>query len=221
MNDDPSWAFVVDDDDSVRRALERLLRTAGIQVKAFSSATEFLAFQRPEAPSCLVLDLQLPGLDGLQLQESLKAQQGVLPIVFISGHGDVPTSVRAMKAGAVDFLPKPFSDEELLTAVRQAIEADSRARTQTINSSAIRQRFETLSPREQQVLAYVVGGMLNKQIARRLGITEKTVKVHRGQAMRKMQCRSLAELVRYAEKLGIDGPPPAVQGIPHAGEVLQ
>lgn len=206
MNQPEGWTYVVDDDPAVRRSLVRLLHAAGWQSRAFSSAAEFLRFPRPDAPSCLILDLQLPELDGLGLQQSLRSEASELPIVFISGHGDVPTSVRAMKAGAIDFLPKPFDDENLLLAVRQAIAVDAQARDARRHDAAYHEHYALLSPREKEVLAYVVCGMLNKQIARRLGVTEKTIKVHRGQVMRKMQSRSLAELVRIAERLGIVGP---------------
>jgi RNA polymerase sigma factor (sigma-70 family) len=206
MTDASGFVFVVDDDPSVRKALARLLRSAGLQTETFSSAAEFLEFQRPDASGCVVLDVHMPETDGLELQQSLSEGHVSLPIIFISGHGDIPMSVRAMKAGAVDFLPKPFDDEELLRAVRQALAQDTRDREQRSNVSIIEERVASLSARERQVLAYVVTGMPNKQIARRLGIKEKTVKAHRGQVMQKMQAASLAELVRMAEKVGIVGP---------------
>jgi FixJ family two-component response regulator len=207
MNENASWVFVVDDDPSVRKSLERLLRSAGLQSKAFSSAVEFLGFDRPDAPGCLVLDVQMPELDGLELQHSLSEGHIGLPIIFITGHGDISMGVQAMKAGAVDFLPKPFDDEDLLRAVRQAIAKDRRDRELRSGVSVIQQRAASLSPRERQVYEHVVIGMPNKQIARRLGIKEKTVKVHRGQVMQKMHAGSLAELVRMAEKVEMEAAP--------------
>jgi RNA polymerase sigma factor (sigma-70 family) len=200
--------FVVDDDPSVRRALGRLLRSAGLGAEAYASAQEFLAQERPDAPGCLVLDVQMPGLNGLELQRTLDEEHVCLPIVFITGHGDIPMSVHAMKAGAVDFLPKPFDDQNLLDAVRQAIAKDTQARRQRADFSVLQERIASLTPREREVLELVVTGMLNKQIGHRLGVTEKTVKVHRGQVMRKMQAGSLAELVRMAQKLDIESPAP-------------
>lgn len=201
-----AWVFIVDDDSSVRKALMRVFRLAGFQTECFASAAEFLEYRRPDAPSCLVLDLQMPDCDGLELQHLLHERHAPLPIVFITGHGDVRTTAQGMREGAVDFLPKPLEGEELLRAVRQAIERDVQARNTRSSLSALRQRLENLSPREREVLPYVVSGMLNKQIGGRLGITEKTIKVHRGQVMHKMGARSLAELVRMAEKLDIHGP---------------
>jgi RNA polymerase sigma factor (sigma-70 family) len=206
MNESASWVFVVDDDLSVRRSLERLLRAEGIQAKAFSSALEFLEFERPDAPACLVLDVQMPELDGLELQGSLREGPISLPIIFITGHGDISMGVQAMKAGAVDFLPKPFDHQDLLRAVRQAIAKDTRDRQLRSDMSIIQQRVASLSPREREVFEHVVTGMPNKQISRRLGITEKTVKVHRGQVMQKMHAGSLAELVRMAEKMELETP---------------
>jgi RNA polymerase sigma factor (sigma-70 family) len=198
--------FVVDDDPSVRKALGRLLRSFRFQVETFPSAEKFLERELPDAPGCLVLDVRMPGRDGLELQRSLSEAHVTLPIVFITGHGDIPMTVRAMKAGAVDFLPKPFDDEDLLNAVRQAIARDGQARHERADLTVLRQRVDSLTPREREVLELVVSGLLNKQVGHRLGVTEKTVKVHRAQAMHKMQAGSLAELVRMAEKVGIMPP---------------
>jgi FixJ family two-component response regulator len=202
MNDPAPTTFVVDDDPSVRKALGRLLESAGLRAVAFASAEEFLQHPRPNGPACVVLDVSMPGLSGLDLQRELATRDDGLPVVFITGHGDIPMSVRAMKGGAVDFLPKPFDGEELLGAVRQALDRGARARQEAADTAALRRRFEALSPREREVLALVVSGMLNKQAARRLGVTEKTVKAHRAQVMHKMGAGSLAELVRMAARLG-------------------
>ena len=195
--------FVVDDDPSVLRALTRLFTAAGFKARAFASPAAFLEQHDSAAPGCLVLDVALPGLDGLQLQQALTVSGCARPIVFITGRGDIPTSVRAMKGGAVDFLTKPLRDEDLLTAVRSAIEADRLAREAEVEMDALRQRLATLTPREREVLAHVVAGRLNKQIAADLGTVEKTIKVHRARIMAKMAVRSLADLVRIAERLGI------------------
>jgi len=203
MPTEQAIVFVVDDDESVRESLVSLIRSAGLRVAAFSSAQEFLASARDDVTSCLVLDLRLPGPSGLDLQKQMTELNIQIPIVFISGHGDIPTSVRAMKAGAVEFLTKPFRDQDLLDAIQQAIERDHAARQHQANVSEIRQSYETLTPREREVMELVVVGLLNKQIAAELNVSEVTVKVHRGQVMHKMRAGSLAELVRMSERLRI------------------
>jgi FixJ family two-component response regulator len=200
--------FVVDDDPSVRKALGRLLRSAGLRAETFASAEEFLAWERPDAPGCVVLDVQMPGLNGLELQRKLDEDNVRLPIVIITGHGDIPMSVRAMKGGAVDFLPKPFEDQTFLDAVHQAVARDRQARQQRAEVSVLQERARSLTAREREVLGLVVSGLLNKQIGHKLGVTEKTIKVHRGQVMRKLQAGSLAELIRMAQKLDMASPAP-------------
>jgi FixJ family two-component response regulator len=194
---------VVDDDPSVLRALTRLFAAAGLEARAFPSPAAFLEAHDPTTFGCLVLDLALPGLDGLELQQALAVSDCSRPIVFITGRGDIPASVRAMKGGAIDFLTKPVNDKDLLAAVRNALEIDRAAREAQAEVDALRQRLASLTPREREVLVHVVAGRLNKQIAADLGTVEKTVKVHRARIMAKMAVRSLADLVRIAERLGI------------------
>jgi len=204
MSEKQTTVFVVDDDSSVRKGLKRLLKSTGYGVEAFSSAEEFLASDSScDGPACLVLDVQMPGLNGLNLQEKLVSRAYTVPIIFITGHGDIPTSVRAMKKGAVEFLTKPFDDRDLLDAVQEALQKDLQNRTVLAERENIQQRLATLTPREREILTYVIAGLLNKQIAYVLDISEKTVKVHRGRVMEKTGVESLAELVRLAEKAGI------------------
>lgn len=203
MKEAESIVFIIDDDPLYRASTERLVRSVGFSVQSFQSARDFVGSRRPNLPSCLILDVRLPGLSGLDLQREL-AEAGVhLPIIFVTGYGDIPMSVQAMKAGAVEFLTKPFRDQVLLDAIRQAIERDRVARQQRARDANLRRRYESLGPREHEVFRCVVSGMLNKQIADELGATERTIKFHRGHIMRKMQAKSLAELVRMAEALGI------------------
>lgn len=195
--------YVVDDDPSVRVAMERLLKSVGLTVKTFASAQEFLDQATPEWSGCLIVDLRMPGMGGLDLQDQLSARQVSLPVIFLTGYGTVPASVRAMKAGAVDFLEKPVDDQTLLDAVHKALERDRGARRNQAEMQALHQRLAALTPREYEVLTFIISGRLNKQAAAELGTTEKTIKVHRARIMEKLQCASLAELVRLAEKAGI------------------
>lgn len=201
----PAIVFLVDDDASVRKALSRLLKSAGYQVQSFASAREFLEAHVAEVADqgCLVLDVSMPGLNGFDLQKKLAATSAVLPVIFITGHGDIPMSVRAMKAGAVDFLPKPVNDKTLLAAVEQALARAEREVGERTELASVQRRVASLTPREREVMALVVRGFLNKQIAFELGTVEKTVKVHRARVMEKMAARSLPELVRLAERAGM------------------
>jgi FixJ family two-component response regulator len=198
---DRSIVFVVDDDAAVRDSLDSLIRSVGLRVEAFSSGREFLRRERPEGPACLVLDVRLPDRSGLEIQHALAARDRSIPIIFITGHGDIPMSVRAMKAGAVEFLTKPFCDQDLLDAVRAALERDRVASKQQAELAELRARQALLSPREREVMDLVVQGLLNKQIAGRLGTTEITVKIQRGNVMKKMKAGSVANLVRFSEIL--------------------
>ena len=203
MNEVEPIVFIVDDDLSVRRSTERLIRSAGLKVQAFASAREFLNHRHPEGPACLVLDVRMPGLSGMDLQHEL-SQSGIhIPIIFITGHGDIPMSVRAMKAGAAEFLTKPFRSRSLLDAVRAAIERDRSAHKERSEAGASRQHYQQLTPREREVMTRVAAGLLNKQVAGELATTERTIKFHRAHIMQKMGATSLADLVRMAEKLGV------------------
>ena len=193
--------FIVDDDAAVRRSLENLIRSVGLRAETFASAQEFLSSKRPDAPGCLVLDVRLPGLSGLDLQKRMAEADTEIPIIFITGHGDIAMTVQAMKGGAVEFLTKPFREQELLDAVQQALERDSQARRQREEIRVLRRRFASLTPREQEVMVLVVAGLANKQIAGELGASETTVKIHRHHVMEKMGAGSLADLVRMADKL--------------------
>lgn len=196
-----AMVFVIDDDESMREALHSLIRSVGLRVVTFGSADEFLQSERPDVPACLILDVRMPGLSGLDLQRDLSEGNIHIPIIFITGHGDIPMSVRAMKAGAVEFLTKPFRDQDLLDAIQQALDRDRRARSQQADSADLRSRFHSLTPRETEVFELVVKGLLNKQIALQLGTSEITIKLHRRQVMEKMAADSLADLVRMSEKL--------------------
>jgi FixJ family two-component response regulator len=202
MPENKAVVFVVDDDPSMRRSLDTLLRSVGLDVQLFSSAQEFIPAKRPDVPACLVLDVRLPGMSGLAFQEELAKTGIAIPVIFVTGHGDVPMTVRAMKAGAVEFLTKPFDDQVLLDAVHAAIERDRARRQQAAGLMALKARYEELTTREKEVMKLVVAGRVNKQIAAALGLSVVTVKVHRGQVMRKMLAKSVAELVRMADQLG-------------------
>jgi FixJ family two-component response regulator len=195
--------IVIDDDAAMRQSLDSLFRSVGLRVETFASTTEFLSAKLPNAPSCLVLDIRLPGASGLDFQTELAKADILIPIIFITGHGDIPMTVRAMKAGAIEFLTKPFRDQDLLDAVQLGLERDRVRRGSEKTASDLRTRFESLTPREQEVITFVTAGLMNKQIAAEIGVSEITVKVHRGNVMRKMGARSLADLVRMADTLGL------------------
>ena len=201
MKDADAIVFVVDDDSSIREAIESLVSLAGLRVETFASAHEFLRNERPDLPGCVVLDVELPDLSGLDLQRELAAHGVKLPIIFITGYGDIPMSVRAMKAGAMEFLTKPFRDQDLLDAIQQALDRDRAARRHSKEIAELRKRLDALTSREREVMSLVVAGWLNKQIGFELGISEITVKIHRGRVMNKMGAQSLAELVRMTERL--------------------
>ncbi|HXQ67765.1 MAG TPA: response regulator transcription factor [Alphaproteobacteria bacterium] len=202
MTEEQPAVVVIDDDPSVRKALDRLLRSVGLEARLFASTEEFLASELTDSPTCIVLDVRLPGESGLALQRDLAAANNRLPIIFITAYGDIPMSVQAMKAGAVEFLAKPFRDQELLDAIHLALEKDRARRAEDREKAQLRERFDTLTAREREVMALVVAGRLNKQIAAELGISETTAKIHRGQVMRKMRAAGLVELVRMADQLG-------------------
>lgn len=197
--------FIVDDDAQVRESLQDLIRSVGLRVELFASAQEFLRGQYPDAPTCLVLDVRMPGLSGLDLQKQASEAGLEIPIIFITGHGDIPMTVRAMKAGAIEFLSKPFRDQDLLDAIQQALERSRKAREQRAVTKELRRRFALLTPRQREVMERVVAGLINKEIGAELGISEKTVKIQRHQVMEKMGARSLPELVRMADSLSVIG----------------
>jgi RNA polymerase sigma factor (sigma-70 family) len=205
MSEPASIVFVVDDDPSVRRAIQRLVESVGLPVKLFGSAADFMNSGHPDVPSCLVLDIRLPGISGLDFQRELAKAQNEIPTIFITAHGDIPMTVRAMKAGAVEFLTKPFRDQDLLDAIQMALERDRARRQRQADIAILQERLESLTPREREVLPLVVSGLPNKQVAAEIGTTEATIKVHRSQLMKKMGADSLPELVRMAEKIGIHG----------------
>ncbi|QOG17812.1 MULTISPECIES: response regulator transcription factor [Bradyrhizobium] len=208
---DQPVVFIVDDDASMRRALTNLFESVGLKVEAFGSAAQLLQARPPEVPSCLVLDIRLPGASGLDLQSDLAKANIQTPIIFITGHGDIPMTVRAMKSGAIDFLTKPVRDQDILDAVQAAIERDRKRRDLNKTVSTVKSRFESLSSRERDVLSLVTSGLMNKQVAAQLGLAEITVKIYRGQIMRKMGAKSLADLVRMSEALGIRPSKPDIQ----------
>ncbi|MGA8657520.1 MAG: response regulator transcription factor [Chthoniobacterales bacterium] len=205
--------FVVDDDSSMREALVDLITSVGVRVEAFKSAREFLERRKCDAPACLVLDVRLPGLSGLDLQRELLRTEAPIPIIFITGHGDIPMSVRAIKEGALEFLAKPFRDQDLLDAIQHALDVDRAARQDRTIVAELRRRYESLTKREREVMKLIVSGLLNKQIAGELGSSEVTVKMHRGHVMRKMKAQSVVQLVRMAEKIGItsEATPPTAE----------
>ncbi len=203
MAEEAPIVFVVDDDSAARAAVKSLLDSVGLRVETFGSPREFLDYARPDAPACMVLDVRLPGVSGLDFQRELAARKIAIPIIFITGHGDIPMTVEAMKAGAVEFLTKPFRGQVLLDAIQKALERDRGVRAEESQARELRALEATLTPREREVLQYVISGLLNKQIAAALGTSERTVKIHRGQAMRKMGADSLPDLVRMAGRLGI------------------
>jgi len=202
MTDTDPIVFIVDDDDSVRKALSRLINSVGLNVETFASADDFLKRESHNGPACLVLDIRMPGLSGLDLQDELVAAGRTLPIIFVSGHGNIPLSVRAMKAGAVDFIEKPFEDQSLLDAINHSLKKDRQAKLEQAESREIQRRVDSLTPREREVFAHVVSGKLNKQIAFKLGTSERTIKAHRARVMKKMQANTLTDLIRLAEKVG-------------------
>jgi FixJ family two-component response regulator len=204
--EEQATVFVVDDDKDMREAVSNLLRSIGLQVRSFGSASDFLQSKLPDGPCCLVLDVRLPGISGLDFQSELVKKNIGIPIVFMTGHGDIPMTVRAMKAGAVEFLPKPFRDQDMLDAVHTALEKDRQRRSGIRDTSHLRSNFDSLTSREQEIFAYVASGLMNKQIAAEIEVSEITVKVHRASVMRKMGAKSLADLVRMADALGIRPP---------------
>jgi FixJ family two-component response regulator len=213
---DAAVVYVIDDDASLRDALSSLFRSVGLTVVLFSSAQEMLQSTLTKGPACMVLDIRLPGLSGLDLQGELIRAGVAIPVIFITGHGDIPMSVRAMKAGAVDFLTKPFRDQDMLDAVTSAIARDRQRAEDEQQFAQVRKQYESLTPRERQVMGYVTTGLMNKQIANEVGLSEITVKIHRGQVMRKMAARSVAELVRMSDALGLPRPPSTGSGSPRA-----